>query len=369
MTSSSASHDHAEKHRSPQIDPLPLTEEPLNREPAVGLTIITSFITGEGAYDRNHGAIPDIDPNTHRVKVDGAVERELSLSVHELATSFPQHDVDCVVQCAGNRRHTMRTWLKEVDGVGWGDAALMNCSWRGPRLRDVIQAAGVQLCQGHVAFSCFQSKTQDDDWYGASIDLTRAMNEDADVILALERNSLPLSKNHGAPVRVVVPGVAGARSVKWIDCITVQREESPNVYQQRDYKVLPENVQTMEEADKCWDTVPAIQDMPINSVIISPRSGGSVTRDQNGTILVTGYAVPGGSDRPIVKTEAEFVDAPKRWTWCIWRVRMKVTKSSQLRIYARAVDRGGNEQSSKPRWNLRGVVYDGYGESRDVTVI
>ena len=83
----------------------------------------------------------------------------------------------------------MRTLLKEVQGIDWGDAAVMNCKWKGPRLRDVLLQAGVtsNLNQGlYVAFSCYQVQCQEDDWFGSSVELKRCLDEDMDVILALE---------------------------------------------------------------------------------------------------------------------------------------------------------------------------------------
>ncbi|TDZ67351.1 putative sulfite oxidase [Colletotrichum trifolii] len=274
----------------------------------------------------------------------------------------------------------MRTLLKEVDGIDWGDAAIMNCSWRGPKLRDILDAAGVaHNPEAHVAFSCYQSETEKDSWYGASIELERAMDENREIIVALERNSKHLSPNHGAPVRVIIPGVAGARSVKWLDRITVQKMESSNFYQKRDYKVLPEEVNSAEEAEAHWDTTPALQDMPVNSVIVHPPSGSSVCRDDDGLVQIAGYAVPGGPDGPITEvgvsvdgsqtwTQADLQSVPSKWSWTLWKAKIPVEAGSQRRILSRAKDRGGNRQQADATWNLRGVAYNGYGESRDVTV-
>ena len=167
----------------------------------------SSFITKRGGYDRNHSEIPLLDAAAHRVTVTGAVEAELSLSPADLATRFPQHEVLCALQCAGNRRHTMRTCLKEVSGIDWLDGAVMNCTWRGPRLRDVLQAAGISggLCwdkgyRGHVDCVCDVVPCEDCPTYGGSIPLARAMLDDGDCILALEVGSPSTfqSKSHGS---------------------------------------------------------------------------------------------------------------------------------------------------------------------------
>lgn len=166
--------------------------KPLNREPPI-TELVSSFITVKDGYDRNHGGIPEIDGDRHVVRVEGAVEKQLELSVKQLQNDFEQHTVVCALQCAGNRRHTMRTQIKEVEGLDWFDGAVMNCKWRGPKLRDVLNKAVVTLSkedEGHVAFASYAVPTQEDDWYGGSIFLDRAMDEDADVILALEVRSI-----------------------------------------------------------------------------------------------------------------------------------------------------------------------------------
>ncbi|KAI9807051.1 MAG: hypothetical protein M1825_005768 [Sarcosagium campestre] len=290
----------------------------------------------------------------------------------------------------------MRTKLKEVRGVDWGDGAVMNCSWTGPRLGDVLRRARVSISDrsnAHVAFACYATACQDDDWYGGSIELDRGLDDGAEVVLALkvatsspirpQMNGKILSASHGYPVRIVAPGIAGARCVKWLDRITVQRGESTNYYQQHDYKVLPPEATTWEEAENFWHTVPAIQDMPINSVIADPESGKTVKLAEDRTFVVRGYALPQGRDGPVVLvelstdggrtwSECEITDGKEgrgKWCWVLWKATVTLEKGPSQRLLSRATDKGGNTQDSCPTWNLRGVNYNGYGESSDLNVV
>jgi sulfite oxidase len=349
-----------------------------------------SFITKEGGYDRNHGPIPHLDAATHQVSVYGLVKKELSLHISDLQ-SFPQHSVICALQCAGNRRHTMRTKLKEVSGIDWFDGAVMNCKWTGPLLKDVLERAGInvedsKLSEAHVAFSCFQTPTQDDVYYGASIPLSRAMDPDSSILLALQMNDKPLPPNHGAPVRVVTPGIAGARSVKWLDRITIQMCESSSFYQQQDYKILPPEADCKEKAAQWWGRVPSIQDMPVNSVVGVPKSNSKVQRDADGMIEIKGYALPSGANGPVTRVQVsvdggetwmdteldqgcEDKDADLRWAWTLWKARVKVDSGKDVTVFSRAYDKSGSTQEKCPEWNFRGVSYNGWGEASGLEVV
>ncbi|KAL2821810.1 Oxidoreductase, molybdopterin-binding domain-containing protein [Aspergillus cavernicola] len=366
-------------------------DNPLNREPSVK-ELVSSFITpGSISYDRNHGPVPHLSANAHTIQIDGLVAHPLRLSVEQLATEFPQHEVWCALECAGNRRHTMRTMLKEVEGIDWGDAAVMNCKWKGPRLRDILHRAGVHEARSglHVAFSSYQVQCQEDKWFGGSVELERGLSDDAEVILALEMNDTPLQPNHGYPVRVVLPGIAGARWVKWLDKITVQDQESTNFYQRRDYKVLPEEAVDRDTAEPFWDQTPAMCEVSINSVVAVPEDSETVSLSDSGKLEVKGYAVPQGSSGPITKVQVSgdgkrsWVDATlehsdshdlgrdktkKKWCWVLWKAEVEVEKGPGREVVSRAFDAEGNKQKEHSQWNLRGVGYSGYGRAKNLTV-
>ena len=102
-------------------------------------------------------------------------------------------------------------------------------------------------------------------------------------------------------------------------------------------------------------------------------------------IEVRGYALPQGSDGPVVKVEVSVDEGRSwkvanldfnsvggerggKWSWALWRVRVRVPSGEGRRVLSRATDKGGNVQCGRPVWNLRGVAYNGYGESSGLTV-
>ena len=210
-------------------------------------------------------------------------------------------------------------------------------------------------------------------------------------------NGKPLTPEHGFPLRVVIPGIAGARSVKWLDQITIAGQESQNFYMQRDYKVLPSDAIDAESAEKYWSITPALMSMPCNSVVASPSSGETVElgmSSNNKVLAIDGYALPHGDDGPVVKVEIsvdngktwqeaelQHPDGAGKWAWSLWTFQLTLTdlarvgkqgedgkKGVVISILSKATDRGGNTQDDC-EWNLRGVAYNGYGEARDVRVV
>lgn len=121
--------------------------------------------------------------------------------------------------------------------------------------------------------------------YSASIPFRKAMDKYGDVILAYKMNGEPLPKDHGYPVRVIVPGHVGARNVKWLGRIYVSSKENPGFWQQNDYKGFSPSTD--------WDTVdftksPAIQTLPVISAICVPQPNETI-EVKDGFITVKGY--------------------------------------------------------------------------------
>ncbi|CAN7041184.1 unnamed protein product [Brassica oleracea var. botrytis] len=207
-------------------------KEPFNAEPPRS-ALVSSYVTPVHLfYKRNHGPIPIVDHiENYSVAVTGLIDNPKMLFIKDIR-SLPKYNVTATLQCAGNRRTAMSK-VRNVRGVGWDVSAIGNAVWGGAKLADVLELLGIPKLTGfttlggsHVEFvSVDRCKEENGGPYKASIPLSQATNPDADVLLAYEMNGEILNRDHGFPLRVVVPGVIGARSVKWLDSINLLAEE------------------------------------------------------------------------------------------------------------------------------------------------
>jgi len=171
---------------------------------------------------RGHGEVPEVDPAAWRLRVHGLVERELELSLSTLREAFREREVTATLQCAGNRRAGLMA-IRDIPGEApWGPGATGTATWTGVALADVLALARPLREAGHVGFAgtdlCSEAKPA--QRFGGSIPLDKACRPE--VLLVWAMNGEPLPLVHGAPLRVIVPGYIGARSVKWLARIEVR---------------------------------------------------------------------------------------------------------------------------------------------------
>ncbi|XP_067832688.1 sulfite oxidase, mitochondrial isoform X1 [Heptranchias perlo] len=343
--------------------------KPFNAEPPLEILSENYLTPSEIFFKRNHLPVPEVDPKTFRLEIAGEGLKSIQLTLHDIKTKFPKHTVTATLQCAGNRRAEMNA-VRQVKGLNWGMAAIGNATWRGVKLCDVLKYARLpeDTDAKHVQFEGLD-KDLSGSHYGASISIRKALAKDGDVLLAYEMNGEELSRDHGFPLRVIVPGVVGARNVKWLSKIIVSKEESKSHWQVNDYKGFSPSVD--------WDTVdfssaPAIQVLPIQSAITAPCNDDYLSSDDD-EVTVKGYAWSGGG-REVIRVDVsldggetwqvaeltgEKQDEGRAWAWKLWQLTVPLPKGQEnLEIICKAVDNDYNVQPDTvaPIWNLRGVL-------------
>jgi sulfite oxidase len=346
--------------------------DPYNAEPSPGALAGRMLTPLDAFYSRNHGPIPRPDPVAWRLHVGGLVERHLELSIEDLRRQFAEQTLTATLQCAGNRRAGLIK-VRDIPGEDpWEAGATSTAEWTGVSLAEVVLSAGPQDGAAHVAFTAPDVSHIADppQPYGGSISLKKALA--GEVLLAWAMNGQNLPPVHGAPVRVVVPGYIGARSVKWVDRITVQNQPSDNYFQARAYRLLPADAdaRTAGPGDGL-----SLGSIAVNSGILEPEDGAVVAA---GPTEISGYALA-GDDRGIARVDvsgdggrnwcqADLGADAGPWAWRMWRTVISLP-AGRAEIIARAWDTSAAAQPESPvhLWNPKGYANNSWARL-EVTV-
>ena len=175
-------------------------------------------------------------------------------------------------------------------------------------------------------------------------------------MLAVEYNDEPLTPDHGFPVRVLVPGWVGARSVKWIENIIISDKQCDMKSYTKSYRLNKGFTQEM-------------RDLPVNSSIQWPQHGDQISIEKDGILTISGEA-HSGDGKPIIRVdvsvdggktwnEGKLLNQPhnlakKKWSWTKWECQVDVSElqkevgnreeGAQLELVCRAMDLSHNRQ-------------------------
>jgi DMSO/TMAO reductase YedYZ molybdopterin-dependent catalytic subunit len=310
-------------------------------------------------FVRSHVNVPRVDASDWRLKVDGEVAREFTLSMDDLRR-LPAVELVSVLECAGNGR---AFYAPSVPGLQWTHGAVGNGRWRGVRLADVLQRAGVKPSARDVLFNGADVPIGSMPDFQRSIPAAKAL--DPDTLLAYEMNGEPLPEAHGFPLRVVVPGWAGDSWIKWVTSISVLNAEHQGFWMARAYRhpgkpvppgtsVPPENMQP-------------VTSLRIKSVIAAPFNGAQILANAATTIRGVAWS---GDAAPVAVVEVS-VDGGRSWSeasmgrdrrtkfgWRRWEYGWKPSREAYHSILARARDGAGNTQPLDQEWNPSGYSWN-----------
>ncbi len=315
-----------------------------------------SFITPvEHFFVRNHMHEPStLDAAEWRLSVGGEVEKSLTFTLVELER-MDQHAVTNTLECAGNGRAFA---VPHVPGVQWQKGAIGTARFSGPRLRNVLEHAGVKPSGKHVMFRGLDEVPGKVPAFIRSIPIEKAM--DGDTLLALHMNGAPLAKHHGFPARALVPGWIGAASCKWLTEIKVLDKEFEGNFMSPGYRMPNRPVKPGEAVDVA-DTHPATA-LNVKSLIASPGDGATV---KSRTVHIQGVAWAGEADIEKVEVStdsgatwqpAQLGKDQSHYAWRLWSHSWKAPQGGDYTILSRTTDTGGRVQPESVPWNPSGYL-------------
>ncbi|KAK5138567.1 hypothetical protein LTR08_000155 [Meristemomyces frigidus] len=367
---------------------------PLNVEPPLSALYNEGFLTSpELFYVRNHGAVPrvqDADILDWEFTVEGLVEHPLKLTLRDLMEQYEQQTYPITLVCAGNRRKEQNV-VRKTKGFSWGAAGVSTALFTGVPMAELLRKAKPKRGARYV---CMEGADKlPNGHYATSVKLNWVMDPDRGMLLAHGMNGEMLRPDHGKPLRAVIPGQIGGRSVKWLKKIIVTAGPSDNWYHLYDNRVLPTTVSPEESANdaKWWmDERYAIFDLSTNSATAYPAH-----EEQLGLVgapekyRVKGYAYGGGGRRVtrvevtldkgrtwrlanIDYAEDRYRDAGMRqlcggtldveyressFCWCFWNIDIQVSELAETKdIFVRAMDESMNIQPRDMYWSVMGMM-------------
>ncbi len=316
------------------------------------------FLTpNELFYVRNHFPTPTIDANTWRLRVEGAVERRIELSLEELRR-MPTRTVPMTLECAGNSRASL---MPAVRGLQWGNGGISTAEWAGVSLIDVLNRAGLRPNAVDVVFEGSdrgeiqaEPRTPGVVQYARSIPLAKARQQN--VILAHRMGNADLPPNNGFPCRAIVPGWYGMASVKWVTRIMVTDRPFNGYFQSMEYSIY--------ERNQALVTVTPVSEMNVKSIIFSPTNMQRIAR--NTEVRIRGIAWTGDSEVTRVDVST---DNGQRWTparlvgearancWRQWELTWRTpANAGRTTLMARATDARGNTQPLRRDTDRRSYI-------------
>jgi len=326
----------------------PSTAAPENRPAA--LTTLLDDVTPTGDhYRRNHFAYPQVKLEGWRLPVSGAVRSPYELTLDDLR-ALPSATHRVLLECAGHRR---TEFTPPIGGVQWGLGALSQADWRGPALGAILSRAGV--CDDAVEIVLHGADrgpfpdAPGVHTFSRSLPLAKALHPDT--ILALDMNGAPLTREHGAPVRAVVPGWYAMDSVKWLTGIEVVTEPFRGAFQELDYRFQPVGETGIGTR---------LDLMPPHALFASVVDGDSVA---GGHLELTGIAWAGAGVASVeirvgaaAWEPAKITSSRDPYQRVVWRTVVDLAAGQPITLAVRATDELGTTQPDAPIWNKRGYA-------------
>ena len=310
--------------------------------------------------------LPDIptkiDLESFTIKIDGLVEKELNITLKELRNDFEQVEVTAVLQCGGNSRSA---FTPMAGGIQWGSGAMGCAKWKGVRLSDLLNKAGLKKDAHWIGFN-----GKDKAAYYETPNFVRELELEElndHVIVAYEMNGEDLPYLNGFPLRLVIPGYYSDSWVKMLSNITVTNKYKSLFFMDVAYRV-PDNATESETPENKAKKTKPITNMNVKSIIGYPENGMKLYH--NAHLVIRGVAFDDGhgirqvmisTDEGKTWNEALLKQEDGRYAFTEFRFTYKPTKYGKLNIMAKAINRLGNEQplSKDILWNHGGYKYNG----------
>jgi sulfite dehydrogenase (cytochrome) subunit A len=299
-----------------------------------------------------------IDTDTFRLSIKGTVNAPLSLSLKNLRKDFEQVETVAVAQCSGNSRGFVQP---RVGGGQLGNGAMGNARWKGVRLKDVLEKAGLKPEAKQVSFDGLDTAvmpgTPD---FVKALDIGQVMA--GEVLIAHTMNGEDLPMLNGFPIRLVVPGYYSTYWVKHLHEITVLDQPFEGFWMKTAYRIPDTAGACVPPGTAPANTIP-INRLNVRSFITSHLEGAVVQAGQR--IHIRGIAFDGGEGIKEVQFSGDggrtwqgttLGEDLGRFSFREWTLSYQAPAKGKAAWQVRAFNRIGQSQPAEALWNPAGYM-------------
>ena len=330
----------------------------------------TDLTPNDAFFVRWHlsGIPTTVDPQSFRLEVAGHVSKPTSFSLSDLRSKFEPVSLVAFAQCAGNFRSLFEP---RVPGGQWSSGAMGNARWKGVRLKDVLDAAGVQPGAVQVGLRGLDVPAlEKTPVFQKSLDIDHA--RDGEVMIAYEMNGAALPMLNGYPIRLIVPGWYATYWVKSLATVTVLEEPLKTFWMDKAYRI-PDNPQANEDPQHLASATVPINKMSVHSIFVKPAPGEQLRAGK--PYQLAGIASDGTSGIRRVEvskdggqswSEATVGTDLGKYSWRQWKADWTPAAKGSYKLMVRATSNSGDTQVTS-QWNRSGYQRDVI-EQQDVVV-
>ena len=318
------------------------------------------FTPNDQFYVRWHWALipTDIDIDKFRLTVRGHVNHSLSLSLNDILHGLPGVQLSAVNQCSGNSRGFFQP---RVPGGEWANGAMGNALWRGVRLKDVLDKAGVKPGAVQVRFKGLEEPVvADAPPFMKSLDIDHA--RDGEVMIAYAMNGEQLPLVNGFPLRLVVPGWYATYWVKMLNDIEVLDQPDSNYWTKVAYTIPDTPHANIKPGETDVKMVPINRMVP-RSFVTNIASGSKVTAAA--PMMLRGIAFGGDCgvasvdfsiDRGRSWHQAQLGKDEGKYGFRQWQTQLTLPPPGEYSLLIRCTNSNGVAQPDTPNWNPAGFM-------------